>query len=334
MFGGGSPRQVSLTQRRGGLPTLTLASPDSNGGGGLVRRALNWLPANKAAHVAVLRNDAVALETALCRGADANASPGGTPLLALAVRRFADEAQDVARVLLAHDADPNARDALGHTPLSYCFDVVGVPWHGRDFDAGRAWGALRPPEKGWTSSVEAMALEINEHVPPHQDGRVLSYFRVAPRVLDVLVDAGTQAHVEVVYRDRNMTERWPDAATTAQVAAFVVSMGGWGSDHRPEEQAEADAAWQRVMALVAQGVGLERPDHTESTLLLRAVQANRPDVVRALLDSGANPDHRNRWGQTATSANNEASAAVRAWQMEQVLACALPEATGPRRARL
>ena len=104
-------------------------------------------------------------------------------------------------------------------------------------------------------------------------------------------------------------------AVLAASILFLSAVSAAGADTREEQfwQAARDGDVARVRALLADGVAVDSKTEFDCTALYFAANSNHPEVVRVLLEAGADVNVRdNSYGFTAISmAGSKAAVAAR-----------------------
>ena len=262
----------------------------------------------------------------LAAGADPNArDPAGHTPLHLAAARF-ERTKDVRR-LLRGGANPNARANDGSTPLHYAaghgefFSVrellkAGANPNARD-NAGDT--PLHYLAARWRFSTEAgvAGLAMYSAIALASGGRRTG---ATGGILAAIVGAMSVEHQRnkqqqtidallaaqaVPTRKNHAGETPADLATRlgyAEVAAQLASITDPKSFHDIVRRGTAE----QVAKLAARGVDPDARNRRKMTAMMVAVELDRVDVIKALLEAGANPgleSYTNIFRDTATPLN-------------------------------
>jgi ankyrin repeat protein len=190
----------------------------------------------------------------------------GETALAWAVRL---EAREVARLLLERGADPNAADLAGQTPLTHAIKGADVALVRLLLEGGA------DPSGGDSYYSLPLVAAVSRKQP-------------RPEVIRVLLEAG--ARVNDSRHGRTPLMAASHEGTAAAVAVLLEAGADVNARSRAERSPEQDTLLrERGVELPAEGL----------TALMLAAGWNTPDVVRLLLEAGADVHACSDAGETA-----------------------------------
>jgi ankyrin repeat protein len=256
--------------------------------------------ADDALLAAVGKKDAAAVGAVLEARADPNTrdARGATPLVIAA--RNGDV--DAVERLLRAGADANATTPaegtalivaarLGHAAVIERLAAGGADVRYRDRYSQTALFAAAG--NGRQAAVRAL---LSANADPNDGSLAAAALRGDMAILHVLLDAGADPA-----RDPNAlseaTRRGNDAVVLLLLERGARAAGTPG-DITPLHRAAGVCGPEVVRALVARGADPNVRDHSRQTPLVYAVASRRPDNVRALLAAGADPNARDAEGKT------------------------------------
>ena len=260
---------------------------------------------NTPLHLAAWQGYVEVAGALLAAGADPRSmdDDGMTPLHEAAFGlQFAERPEGklaVARLLLDHGADPNAREPRsGWTPLQYVSGPGGGPPEfrkmaelllsgGADAGATDAQGTGPLQRAAAVGDVELVARLLTEGADPAAPDR-----QTTP-----LGSAAAGGHLEIVRllldRGADPNAGSPGSPLPWKGIPLEMAMG-------PPREAEASAAEDLALAalLVERGADVSTTDADGRTLLHRAAEEGRLAWAEFLLDGGTDPDARDLKGTT------------------------------------
>ncbi len=257
---------------------------------------------------AIRASDAGTLRSALANGMDSNArDENGTPALMLAAL-YANA--DCLRLLLERGADPNASNEAGATTLHWAVPELakvrllvtkGANVNARSSNAGRIPLLVAA---SYPRSVDVLRLLLQKGADlkakdksgRHALGRAVEFSDLES--VRFLVESGADIHDEAGYGE--FGSLWPFSRRDAKLAEYALSRGFKvpqgalylaSTRHHPELLERLRAAGADVNARIS---------FLKSTPLIAAAAAEQthPDVIKWLLDKGADPNAESIDGDT------------------------------------
>lgn len=220
----------------------------------------------------------------------------------------------VMRQLLQAGADPNFRTSKGDTALRHAI-LFGTPETmrilikgGADVQADRKELLKQAARSADKLRVIKQALASRSSAPARRSSRSLgdALFGRDADGLRAHLESGTWK-VAAVRNDPplhylvNSCRKGEDARTLVAIVQLLLDHGAKATDtaeplkETPLHAAAKQCPVEAVRALLAAGADPNAKNAVNQAPLLGAVMANRPDVVEALLDSGAKVDRDSRF---------------------------------------
>lgn len=191
--------------------------------------------------------------------------------------------KDAALLLLAHKADPNIKLERGLTPLILSLSdaelVQKLLDHGAIPDAGAdqplhekpLWKAISSNHFDTVRLFLSLGLDKNPDGTRNAEYAVLSA-RNNPEMLNIFLDSGTH----------------PNTANKNGVTLLMMAAAGDSRYSAP-----------MVSLLLDRGASIDHQDRNGNSALMVAAQSHRRDIVRLLLERGADTSLRGRENKTA-----------------------------------
>jgi len=276
-----------------------------------------------ALYAAADQSDPAMAKKLLAAGADPNmALPSGeTPLMVAANNCNAE----TVRALLAGGADPNAKESNGgHTALMFALSqkqsaiVEDLVKHGADVDLASQTGftpLMFAAQQGDADSAR-MLIKAGAKANEAQPKTSLTALMVASaeakvQAVDVLLDAGANpnavdangyAALHRVVRDSDYGVNAQDKVAILAITKSLLKHGANPNQRIEQDKAKAadeikkgaNAFYGKRAALTVTEVLLQG-----STPLLLAAEVNNLDVIKALVEAGADPNVATEQGTTA-----------------------------------
>ncbi len=208
----------------------------------------------------------------------------------------------IAQLLLEHDADPNADDFWGRTPLFAAIEYRNLDMNNRDQDSPTTNGVDRGPLLAFAAKLLEHGADPNartREVPPSRrwlyslgDVSWVDFTGQTP-FLRAALSADTQAMQLLLRHGAD-----PNLATFAGTTPLMAAAGvNWvvAQTYTVSKQAEIDA----VDLCLTLGADVNATNSMGLTPLLGAVNRGANDLIRALVAHGARLDVVDKEGRTA-----------------------------------
>ena len=261
------------------------------------------------------------VEAMIAKGADVNVpTPEGVTPLMIALD---NDNNDVAKLLLDHGANPGVWDWYGRTALYIAIDRK---------DGGSSGGGIRVPidasHSSRTSAMDVIRALLAANVDPNPELRMHRPTRggYTGRFSDPLLDLGATPLLRATMaNDMEVVQALLAKGASPNINAmgvtpFLVAAGVGGGQRGGQATALLDVLIQHGADVNAQVTGTKTysmriarsPSMNEGmTALHVAAQAGRADLVRYLLEKGANPEIADSNGRKAIDLVGGARAATR-----------------------
>ena len=261
---------------------------------------------------AIKNGDVLAARCFLVRGADPNEGP--IPVLGSPLHIASKEGEiEIARILIAHGADTEARNAADHTPLqmaAICGEVqmaellvsTGVAIDAKD--KGLGWTALHLASYWGKSEVVALLIDLGADVTmrDHAGYTPLCWAAGALRgeTVEVLISKG--AVVDARAND-GMTPLLVVSSMGEESILASLFSSGRASNANKEARSRAAAFGMMAMRqtarlLITNGADVNAESSEGDTPLHMAAGSGNRILVEELLAAGADIDARDRAGLT------------------------------------
>src|SRR5579883_18537 len=244
-------------------------------------------------YLASVNGDAEMIDTLLRAGADANeANPGGETVLMTASRTGKP---DAVKILLDHGANVNAKESVrGQTALMWAVlqnhsDVVKMLLeHGADINAQTT---VAIPD-GTTGTPQAASGDIGAHGPGMYRGRAVPSPSGAMTALHYAARDGNLEMTKILVDAKADIERPAANGTHPLVTAITNNHIGLAMFllEKGADPNAADNFYKRTPLFAA--VEMRNPDFTRDTAPPLPDKRDPMDLIKALLNKGANPNAR------------------------------------------
>lgn len=245
------------------------------------------------------------------RGADVNARGPAKQTLLFSAAATSDE--DLAKLLVGKGADVNAQDNNGDTPLFWAMDNPNIAdillENGADFNHSNSYN--QTPLVRAVKNAKIFKRLINKGADVQQtDAQNSTLMHHAakegsPEIVDLLLKAGLDINA------KNAQGTSPvKVAFSNQRPDMIQYLLDKGARLNPKEENEyefthfacqgtsTENTGKMLAILAARGFNLSAKDDTGNSNLHFAVSIISPDIVKSLLDNGADPNVANANGET------------------------------------